>query len=105
MYSVPNSQHNPDLVNDLGLVQSVDGGQFESVVMQPFNDMSLATNYSDYRSLVTELQFSSNSDAALQWITGLFYMKEDNEIRFDVEDPFCCGIVLPLAQSFVQYFL
>ncbi len=92
----------PDLVNDLGLVQSVDGGQFESVVMQPFNDMSLATNYSDYRSLVTELQFSSNSDAALQWITGLFYMKEDNEIRFDVEDPFCCGIVLPLAQSFVQ---
>ena len=92
----------PDLVNDLGLVQSVDGGQFESVVMQPFDDLSMATNYSDYRSLVTELQFSSNSDAALQWIGGLFYMKEDNEIRFDVENPFCCNVVIPLAQSFVQ---
>ena len=29
-------------------------------------------------------------------------MKEDNEIRFDVENPFCCGGILPLAQSFVQ---
>jgi iron complex outermembrane receptor protein len=92
----------PDLVNDLGLVQSVDGGQFDSVVLQPFDDLAMATNYSDYRSLVTELQFSSNSDAALQWIGGLFYMKEDNEIRFDVENPFCCGIIIPLAQSFVQ---
>jgi len=92
----------PDLVKDLGLVQSVDNGQFESIVLQPFNDLAMSTNYSDYRSLVTELQFSSNSDAPIQWIGGLFYMKEDNEIRFDIEDPFCCGIVLPLAQSFVQ---
>jgi iron complex outermembrane receptor protein len=92
----------PDLVNDLGLVQSVDNGQFESVVLAPFEDLSLMTNYSDYRSLVTELQFSSNSDAAIQWIGGLFYMKEDNEIRFDVENPFLGGVVIPLAQSFVQ---
>ena len=92
----------PDLVNDLGLVQSVDGGQFDSMVVAPFGDLSLMTNYSDYRSLVTELQFSSNSDAPIQWIGGLFYMKEDNEIRFDVEDPFLGGVVIPLAQSFVQ---
>ena len=92
----------PDLVNDLGLVQSVDGGQFDSVVLQPFDDLAMSTNYSNYRSFVTELQFSSNSDAALQWIGGLFWMKEDNEIRFDVENPFCCGVIIPLAQSFVQ---
>ena len=91
-----------DLVNDLGLVQSVDGGQFESMVVAPFEDLSLMTNYSDYRSLVTELQFSSNSDSPIQWIAGLFYMKEDNEIRFDVENPFLGGVVLPLAQTFLQ---
>jgi iron complex outermembrane receptor protein len=92
----------PDLVNDLGLVQSVDGGQFDSMVVAPFEDLSLMTNYSDYRSLVTELQFSSNSDSPIQWIAGLFYMKEDNEIRFDVENPFLGGVVLPLAQTFLQ---
>ena len=70
--------------------------------MQPFSDLSLSTNYSDYRSVVSELQLKSQSDSKLQWITGVFYMKEDNEIRFDVEDPFCCGGTLPLAQSFVQ---
>jgi len=91
-----------DLVNDLGLVQSVDGGQFESMVVAPFEDLSLMTNFSDYRSLVTELQFSSNSDSPIQWIAGLFYMKEDNEIRFDVENPFLGGVVLPLAQTFLQ---
>ncbi|ETN91796.1 hypothetical protein U062_02328 [Gammaproteobacteria bacterium MOLA455] len=89
----------PNLVNNLPLLESLGYGD---VAMQPFNDLSLSTNYSDYRSVVSELQLKSQSDSNLQWITGVFYMKEDNEIRFDVEDPFCCGGVLPLAQSFVQ---
>ena len=89
----------PNLVNDLALLQSLG---YEDNAMQPFNDLSLSTNYSDYRSVVAELQLKSTSDSDLQWITGLFMMQENNEIRFDVEDAFCCGIVLPLAQSFVQ---
>ena len=89
----------PNLVNNLPLLESLGYGD---VAMQPFSDLSLSTNYSDYRSVVSELQLKSQSDSNLQWITGVFYMKEDNEIRFDVEDPFCCGIVIPLAQSFVQ---
>ena len=89
----------PNLVNNLPLLEALGYGD---VAMQPFNDLSLSTNYSDYRSVVSELQLKSQSDSNLQWIAGVFYMKEDNEIRFDVEDPFCCGIILPLAQSFVQ---
>ena len=89
----------PNLVNDLPLLESLG---YPEVAMQPFNDLSLSTNYSDYRSWITELQLKSTSDSDLQWITGLFLMQEDNEIRFDVEDPFCCGVVIPLAQSFVQ---
>ena len=89
----------PNLVNNLPLLEALGYGD---VAMQPFSDLSLSTNYSDYRSVVSELQLKSQSDSNLQWIAGVFYMKEDNEIRFDVEDPFCCGVILPLAQSFVQ---
>jgi len=89
----------PNLVNNLPLLESLGYGD---VAMQPFGDLSLSTDYSDYRSVVSELQLKSQSDSNLQWITGVFYMKEDNEIRFNVEDPFCCGGILPLAQSFVQ---
>ena len=89
----------PNVVNNIELLESLGYGD---MAMQPFNDLSLSTNYSDYKSWVAELQLKSTSDSDLQWITGLFLMQEDNEIRFDVEDPFCCGIILPLAQSFVQ---
>jgi iron complex outermembrane receptor protein len=89
----------PNLVNNLPLLEALGYGD---VAMQPFSDLSLSTNYSDYRSVVSELQLKSQSDSNLQWIAGVFYMKEDNEIRFDVEDPFCCGVIIPLAQSFVQ---
>ena len=89
----------PNLVNNLPLLESLG---YPETAMQPFSDLSLTTNYSDYVSWVSELQLKSTSDSDLQWITGLFLMQEDNEIRFDVEDPFCCGIVIPLAQSFVQ---
>ena len=89
----------PNVVNNIELLESLG---YADMAMQPFNDLALSTNYSDYKSWVAELQLKSTSDSDLQWITGLFLMKEDNEIRFDVEDPFCCGVVLPLAQSFVQ---
>nr|MCS5594015.1 TonB-dependent receptor [Porticoccaceae bacterium] len=89
----------PNLVNNLPLLESLGYGD---MAIQPFNDLSLTTNYSDYKSWVAELQLKSTSDADLQWIGGLFMMQENNAIRFDVEDPFCCGILVPLAQSFVQ---
>lgn len=89
-----------DLVRNLEVVQAVQG--FESVVLQPFEDISFNTVYSDYKSMVTEIQLKSQNDESLQWLVGLFYMEEDNAIQFDVENAFCCGGVLPLAQSFVQ---
>ncbi len=75
---------------------------FQPYAIQPWNDLQLTTNYSDYDSRVAEVQLKSLSDAPLQWIGGLFWMREDNAIRFDVENPFCCEFVRPLALSFVQ---
>ena len=43
----------PNLVNNLPLLESLGYGD---VAMQPFGDLSLSTNYSDYRSVVSELQ-------------------------------------------------
>jgi len=87
---------NPDVLNSLGF-----GGYY----LQPWSDLQLTTRYSDFDSMVNELQFKSNSDASLQWIAGLSYIsyiKEDNTIIFDVEDPFCCTFIRPQATSFVQ---
>ena len=75
---------------------------FQPYAIQPWDDLQLTTDYSDYESRVAELQLKSLSDAPLQWIAGVFWMQEDNAIRFDVENPFCCGFVRPLALSFVQ---
>jgi len=86
-------------VNDPAVLNSLGFGGY---ILQPWGDTALTTRYSDYDSLVSELQFKSNSDAPLQWIAGLAYVKEDNTIIFDVEDPFCCGFIRPLALSYVQ---
>ncbi len=75
---------------------------FEPAALQPFDDLALETEYSHYKSTVNELIFKSESDSDLQWIGGFFYLKEDNEIKFNVELPFCCTFIRPLAQSFVQ---
>lgn len=74
----------------------------EPPVIQPWDDLSLITRWSDYESLVNEFQIKSNSPGPLQWIVGIFDLREDNAIRFDVENPFCCVAVRPLALSFVQ---
>lgn len=68
----------------------------------PFEDLQLTTRYSNYDSLVNELQLKSIGDNRFDWILGYFTMKEENDIRFDVEIPFCCAAGIPLAQSFLQ---
>ena len=88
-----------NLVRDQGLLDSLG---YPNEVLQPFEDLQLETAYSDYSSVVQELQLKSQGGGKLQWIGGLFLLSEDNEIRFNVEIPFCCGNILPLAQSFVQ---
>ena len=87
------------LIRDAAAIQNAG---FQPYAIQPWDDLQLTTNYSDYVSKVVELQLKSLSDAPLQWIGGLFWMREENAIRFDVENPFCCGNVVPLALSFVQ---
>ena len=75
---------------------------FDLANLQPFEDLALETEYSYYKSTVHEVIFKSESDSDLQWLGGFFYLEEDNEIKFNVEIPFCCGSIRPLAQSFVQ---
>ena len=88
-----------NLVRDQAVLTAIG---FEDVTQQPWDDLSLVTDYSNFDSLVTELQAKSTHDEPLQWIGGVFYMQEKNEIKFDVENPFCCGFVRTLAQSFLQ---
>ena len=79
----------------------IDAG-FDPFAIFPFEDLQLTTRYSEYNSLTSELQLKSSGDGPLRWVVGAFYLKEENDIRFDVEIPFCCSAGIPLAQSFVQ---
>jgi iron complex outermembrane recepter protein len=42
------------------------------------------TNYSHYKSNSHELDLKSAGDNTVDWILGLYYAAEDNEIRFDI---------------------
>lgn len=42
------------------------------------------TNYSNYKSSSHEFNLSSMDEQALDWILGLYYAAEDNNIRFDI---------------------
>ncbi len=75
---------------------------FQPRALQPFEDLALETEYSYYDSQVHDLIIKSEGDSRLQWLAGYFYLEEDNEIKFNVEIPWCCGFIRPLAQSFVQ---
>jgi len=75
---------------------------FQPRALQPFEDLALETEYSHYKSQVHDLIIKSETDSRLQWLAGFFYLEEDNEIKFNVEIPWCCGFIRPLAQSFVQ---
>lgn len=79
----------------------IDAG-FQPYALMPWEDLQLTTRWSDYDSIVSELQFKSAGDEALDWVFGAFYLEEKNAIRFDVEVPWCCGSPRPLGQSFVQ---
>ncbi len=42
------------------------------------------TNYSNYLSQSHEFNLTSNGENTLDWILGLYYAAEENEIRFDI---------------------
>jgi len=75
---------------------------FQPFALMPWEDLQLTTRWSDYDSVVSELQFKSSGENKVDWVAGAFYLKEKNAIRFDVEIPWCCGSPRPLGQSFVQ---
>ena len=82
--------------------QAITDAGFAPYALMPFEDLQLTTRWSEYKSLVSELQVKSQGEGPLSWVVGAFYLKEDNAIRFDVEIPWCCGSPRPLGQSFVQ---
>jgi iron complex outermembrane receptor protein len=43
------------------------------------------TEWSRFDNFTHELNVKSTGDSPLQWIAGLFYIKEDNRIRFDID--------------------
>ena len=68
---------------------------------QPWDDLYLATAESHYESWSNELQFQGLT-GQFTWILGLFDFREDNDIIFDVEIPFCCSTGGLGGISFVQ---
>jgi iron complex outermembrane receptor protein len=67
----------------------------------PWAELYLATDDSDYKSWSNELQFQGLT-GRVNWIVGFFDFREDNEITFDVEQPFCCSSGGLGGISFIQ---
>ena len=68
---------------------------------QPWDSLYLATAESHYESWSHELQFQGLT-GPVNWIVGLFDFREDNDIIFDVEIPFCCSTGALGGISFAQ---
>jgi iron complex outermembrane receptor protein len=67
----------------------------------PWPELYLATDSSHYESWSNELQFQGQT-GPVSWLLGFFDFREDNDIVFDVELPFCCSTGLLGGISFVQ---
>lgn len=52
---------------------------------QPGFKQEHRTEWSRFQNQTHELNVKSTGDSPLQWIAGLFYIKEDNRIRFDID--------------------
>ncbi len=59
-------------------------------INQPWFELYLATDSSNYESWSNEIQFQGLT-GRVNWILGFFDFREDNDIVFDVELPFCCS--------------
>ena len=68
---------------------------------QPWDSLYLATAESHYESFSHELQLQGVT-GPVNWIAGFFDFREDNDIIFDVEQPFCCSTGALGGISFVQ---
>ena len=51
----------------------------------PIWDESWDTRHSAYRTMTHELQLKSTGDSRLQYVAGLFYLRENKQIRYDME--------------------
>jgi iron complex outermembrane receptor protein len=68
---------------------------------EPWPSLFLNTDDSDYKSWLHEVQLQGLT-GRVNWILGVFNLKEDNEIVFDVELPFCCTQGAAGGISFIQ---
>jgi iron complex outermembrane receptor protein len=70
---------------------------------QPWSSLYLATAESHYETNTHELQLQGLT-GDVNWIVGLYRLEEDNDIIFDVEQPFCCSQGALGGISFIQPF-
>ncbi|MEM6641225.1 MAG: TonB-dependent receptor [Pseudomonadota bacterium] len=70
---------------------------------QPWPSLYLATDRSHFESWSNELQLQG-LHGNVNWILGFFDFREDNDIIFDVEQPFCCSLGALGGLSFIQPF-
>lgn len=68
---------------------------------QPWPSLYLATDSSHFESWSNELQFQGQT-GRVNWILGFFDFRENNDIIFDVEQPFCCSLGALGGISFIQ---
>ncbi|MDH4256204.1 MAG: TonB-dependent receptor, partial [Gammaproteobacteria bacterium] len=68
---------------------------------QPWPSLYLSTAESHYESWSNEIQLQGLT-GPVNWIVGAFDFREDNDIIFDVEIPFCCSVGALGGISFVQ---
>lgn len=87
--------------NTAALIQSY-GFNPANVAVFPFSNDEERTRWSRYDSLVNEIQLKSDGEGPLKWVAGLFDLREKNAIDYTVDQPWCCGAGLPLAEAFVQ---
>ncbi len=87
--------------NSANLITSL-GFSPANVAVFPFSDDEERTRWSRYDSYVNEFQIKSDGEGKLKWVAGIFDLREKNAIDYTVDQPWCCGAGLPLAEAFVQ---
>lgn len=83
LYDVDGGSHAAPEWSDIGEAQTAEA---ELTGYFPIHDESWETRSSQYQTSVHELHLKSTGDSPLQYVAGLFYLNEEKQIRYDIEN-------------------